>query len=158
MNWTHKDLIDVLELVKRREIEHNAKINKLCTTPSESIGANAIDEAISWLNEVTKANQEKRVVTLPCQIGQKVWIILENKIRLRDDTPRWYISERNVNSIGLSTDGYMNMQLMDTRAFDGQPSPTGYAQDIYWEPGKIGTKIFFSPEEAEKALKAKGGT
>ena len=113
MSWTHEELISVLELVKRRELEHNAKINKLCTNPSESIGANAIDEAISRLNRIDKAVREGYVlgsrVILPCQIGQKAWIILENKMRLREEAPRWYISERNVNSIGISTDGYMNM-------------------------------------------------
>ena len=46
-----KEVIDVLLSVKRREISHNEKVNKLCTNPAESIGAKAIDEAIQIISE-----------------------------------------------------------------------------------------------------------
>lgn|GEM_PF-6988805 len=45
-NMTAKDVIDVLQIIKRKELKSSIKINKLCTNPSESIGAKAIDEAI----------------------------------------------------------------------------------------------------------------
>ena len=60
MNWTHENLISVLEIVKRRELKHNAKINKLCTNPSESIGASAIGEAISRLNKIAESERTEK--------------------------------------------------------------------------------------------------
>jgi hypothetical protein len=44
-----KDIIDVLESVKSRELANNEKVNRLCNNPSESIGAKAIDAAIDEL-------------------------------------------------------------------------------------------------------------
>jgi hypothetical protein len=45
-----KDIIGVLQSVKRREIANNNKNAKLYTNPDEGIGAKAIDAAIEILN------------------------------------------------------------------------------------------------------------
>ena len=44
-----QDIIGVLQKVRRREVRDNEKINRLCTNPSDSIGAKAIDAAIKIL-------------------------------------------------------------------------------------------------------------
>jgi len=46
---TAKDAIDVLQIIKRKELRNNAKASKLFVDPPESIGAKAIDEAINVL-------------------------------------------------------------------------------------------------------------
>ena len=74
----YNDIIAVLESVKRREIRHNDNINKLCTSPGESIGAKAIDAAIEKLNDYRDAEEQGRLVVLPCAVGADIYI-LENK-------------------------------------------------------------------------------
>jgi mRNA-degrading endonuclease YafQ of YafQ-DinJ toxin-antitoxin module len=57
------EIIGVLELIKTREIKHNAKINNLCTNPTDSIGARAIDAAIYQLTYLQAENAELRTTS-----------------------------------------------------------------------------------------------
>ena len=68
-----RDIIAVLESVKRREIQDNNKINKLCVNPSESVGVEAIDAAITKLAEYENAEEQGRLIVLPCKVGDKIF-------------------------------------------------------------------------------------
>ena len=63
----HEDLIGILEIIKKREIERNTKINKLCTRPSDSIGAKAIDETILRLNKAAEIEKNKPKNITSCE-------------------------------------------------------------------------------------------
>ena len=90
----YKDVIDMLQVVKRREIVYNDKlIKKFCAPPSESNGAQAIDAAIaiiSALNEsnvtleealqLAQARDEKRIVII--EDADSIDIILRQKTEL----------------------------------------------------------------------------
>lgn len=93
--------------------------------------------------ELAGAKAEGRLVVLPIKIGKTVWVV-EKKL----DHRTRFVRERFVNSIGLSTDGYMNLQFMVPEEHYSFP-----IEDIFWEPSKIGKTIFLTREEAEAALK-----
>jgi len=65
---TLHEAIEVLQVIKRKEITANAKNKKLYTNPSESIGAKAIDEAIKCMGalaaETERANFAERAAIL----------------------------------------------------------------------------------------------
>ena len=73
----HKDIIAVLESVKRREIQYNDKNNTLCTNPSESLGAKAIDAAIAKLATYEDAEEQGRLVVLPCKVGDSIYMVYD---------------------------------------------------------------------------------
>jgi hypothetical protein len=58
---TVKEIIEILELIKLREIKHNNEINRKCTNPTDSIGAKAIDRAIELLEETKQLKKQERV-------------------------------------------------------------------------------------------------
>ena len=81
---TAKDAIEVLQVIKRKELNDNAKINKLCTNPSESIGAKAIDKAIKCIEAVeseTKCANDADRDYWKARAG-----ILEQALRKSDDS------------------------------------------------------------------------
>jgi len=56
---TNNEAIDVLKIIRRKELAENAKTNKLCTNPSESIGAKAIEFAIEILIDTEGLAKER---------------------------------------------------------------------------------------------------
>ena len=69
-------------------------------------------------------------------------------IRKKMDHKTRFIRVRFVNIYGLSTDEYINFQLMVQEV--NYPYPV---HDIYIEPDKIGKIIFLSIEEVETELR-----
>ena len=65
---TKQEVIDVLQIIKRKELRDNEKTNKLCTNPSDSIGAKVIDEAIKFIevleSEIKRADDAEKAAII----------------------------------------------------------------------------------------------
>lgn len=92
------------------------------------------------LRELAEADKDGRVVVLPCQLGERVFAILDGEKHVRECEVEHTVLDdlRKVFAI----------------------RPVGYAQNAYYAPfGAFGRTVFLTREEAEKALEAmrKGG-
>ena len=136
---TIKDIVEVLQSVKRREIKDNQNINTLCTNPSGSVGAKAIDEAIVVLSmlescgltpervaELAKAESEGRLVVLPCKVNDYVYFKLNGKIT---EQRIMYVTIYNTN-----------------RRFE-------LGDGLWFTDDAIGYEVFLTREAAETVLK-----
>lgn len=95
---------------------------------------------IDRLRELAEADKDGRVVVLPCQLGERVFAILDGEKHVRECEVEHTVLDdlRKVFAI----------------------RPVGYAQNAYYAPfGAFGRTVFLTREEAEKALEAmrKGG-
>lgn len=93
------------------------------------------------LRELAEADKDGRLVVLPCKVGDTVWVTRNpwtgKLLKKPLDT---YVNGMKMYSHGL----YVNL-LFDTRKING-------ARD--YEINHIGKTVFFTREEAEKALEA----
>ena len=101
----------------------------------------AEQEGVARLRELAEADKDGRVVVLPCKVGDTVWAI-ENPWtgKLLKKPIEAYADGVKKFSHGL----YVNV-LFDTRKINGTRD---------YEANHIGETIFFTREEAEKALEA----
>ena len=87
-----------------------------------------------WV-ELMKADKERRVVVLPCKVGQRVFALL--------DTDK-HLSECEVKQIGLGNEiGFVGIEPIGARGREYGVSINGF-----------GKTVFLTREEAEKALEA----
>ena len=85
------------------------------------------------LRELAVADQEGRVVVLPCKVGDTVFALLDNKSK--------YVSECEVKKIGLGDNiGFATIV------------PLGNSQEYGVSLRGFGKTFFLTREEAEKAL------
>ena len=85
------------------------------------------------LRELAVADQEGRVVVLPCKMGDTVFALLDNKSK--------YVSECEVKKIGLGDNiGFATI------------APVGHGQEYGVSLRGFGKTFFLTREEAEKAL------
>ena len=85
------------------------------------------------LRELAVADQEGRVVVLPCKVGDTVFALLDNKSK--------YVSECEVKRIGLGDNiGFATIV------------PVGHGQEYGVSLRGFGKTFFLTREEAEKAL------
>ena len=85
------------------------------------------------LRELAVADQEGRVIVLPCKVGDTVFALLDNKSK--------YVSECEVKKIGLGDNiGFATIV------------PVGYRQEYGVSLRGFGKTVFLTREEAEKAL------
>ena len=85
------------------------------------------------LRELAVADQEGRMVVLPCKVGDTVFALLDNKSK--------YVSECEVKRIGLGDNiGFATIV------------PVGYSQEYGVSLRGFGKTVFLTREEAEKAL------
>ena len=104
--------------------EESAKIEK---------GLSEGGYSISRMVELMCADQEGRVVVLPCKVGQRVFALL--------DTDK-HISECEVKQIGLGNEiGFVGLEPIGARGREYGVSLNGF-----------GKTVFLTREEAEKAL------
>ena len=173
MEWQYRDLCDILESIKRREIENIERINKLeneskikqdkegnepfwkynfSINPFKTLTVMAIDEVLSRLHDYelnvrlkrfATAN-EKPVVVLPYNFGQQVWTLLGVKDEAR-------ISERIISSMTIFENGRIQLCLLDPKAYRGEPSETGYENFVCLNADS--KNLFSSLEEAEETLR-----
>ena len=88
---------------------------------------------IARLRELAVADQEGRVIVLPCKVGQRVFALL--------DTDK-HISECEVKQIGLGDEiGFVGLEPIGARGREYGVSLKGF-----------GKTVFLTREEAEKAL------
>lgn len=88
---------------------------------------------VDRLRELAVADQEGRVVVLPCKVGDTVFALLDNKSK--------YVSECEVKKIGLGDNiGFATIV------------PVGYSQEYGVSLRGFGKTFFLMREEAEKAL------
>lgn len=88
---------------------------------------------IARLRELAVADQEGRVIVLPCKVGQRVFALL--------DTDK-HISECEVKQIGLGDEiGFVSLEPIGARGREYGVSLKGF-----------GKTVFLTREEAEKAL------
>jgi hypothetical protein len=150
-----KDIAAVLDSIKRREIEHNIKVNRLCNNPSRSIGEKAIDEAIAiltvlsnsglTLEEIVKLAKVKKdglLVELPCKVGDTVYEPLAewDGTECMKDKFKPHIRERMVTYFAIGSSGKVIAECRDVGGFRG---------DFL----VFGERAFLTREEAEAALK-----
>ena len=102
---------------------------------------NSIGGGYDRLRELAEADMAGRLVVLPCKVGDTVWAI-ENPWtgKLLKKPIEAYVNGMKKFSHGL----YVNV-LFDTRKINGTRD---------YETNHIGETIFFTLEEAEKALEA----
>lgn len=85
------------------------------------------------MHELAVADQEGRVVVLPCKVGDTVFALLDNKSK--------YVSECEVKKIGLGDNiGFATIV------------PVGHGQEYGVSLRGFGKTFFLTREEAEKAL------
>ena len=88
---------------------------------------------IARLRELAVADQEERVIVLPCKVGDTVFALLDNKSK--------YVSECEVKKIGLGDNiGFATIV------------PVGHGQEYGVSLRGFGKTFFLTREEAEKAL------
>lgn len=88
---------------------------------------------LAALRELAVADQEGRVIVLPCKVGDTVFALLDNKSK--------YVSECEVKKIGLGDNiGFATIV------------PVGYSQEYGVSLRGFGKTFFLMREEAEKAL------
>ena len=86
------------------------------------------------LRELAVADQEGRVIVLPCKVGQRVFALL--------DTDK-HISECEVKQIGLGNEiGFVGLEPIGARGREYGVALNGF-----------GKTVFLTREEAEKALR-----
>lgn len=99
---------------------------------------------ISRLVELAEADKEGRVVVLPCKVGDTVWVIAHPWTdKLQKKTLVAHVNGMKLFSHGL----YVNV-LFDTRKINGTRD---------YGISRIGKTVFFTQEEAEKALQEMEG-
>lgn len=88
---------------------------------------------LAALRELAVADQEGRVIALPCKVGDTVFALLDNKSK--------YVSECEVKKIGLGDNiGFATIV------------PVGHGQEYGVSLRGFGKTFFLTREEAEKAL------
>ena len=98
-----------------------------------NLAAQALGVEPSRLRELAVADQEGRVVVLPCKVGHRVFALL--------DTDK-HISECEVKQIGLGNEsGFVGLEPIGARGREYGVSLKGF-----------GKTVFLTREEAEKAL------
>lgn len=96
---------------------------------------------IDRVMELAEADKDGRLVVLPCKVGDTVWVTRNPWTgKLLKKPLDAYVNGMKMYSHGL----YVNL-LFDTRKING-------ARD--YEINHIGKTVFFTREEAEKALEA----
>lgn len=130
-----EDYFDDMQKITR----HYAKSNNIYL----DTGGNDFQDIIDKLAEYETAEEEGRLVVLPCKVGQCVYT--------NHSMSGWYMrkSERpylgRVVFVGLNAeDPYFNIIL-------------GEGKMLQYKFSDIGTTVFLTKEEAEKALKRNGG-
>lgn len=97
------------------------------------------DYSISRMVELMKADKDGRLVVLPCKVGDTVWVIAHPWTdKLQKKTLVAHVNGMKLFSHGL----YVNV-LFDTRKINGTRD---------YGISRIGKTVFFTREEAEKAL------
>jgi hypothetical protein len=85
------------------------------------------------LRELAVADQEGRVIVLPCKVGQRVFALL--------DTDK-HISECEIKQIGLGNEiGFVGLEPIGARGRKYGVALNGFGKTVFW-----------TREEAEKAL------
>ena len=127
--WSYAELRERLKAYEDTGLspiacEESAKIEK---------GLSEGGYSISRMVELMCADQEGRVVVLPCKVGQRVFALL--------DTDK-HISECEVKQIGLGNEiGFVGLEPIGARGREYGVSLKGF-----------GKTVFLTREEAEKAL------
>ena len=96
------------------------------------------------LRELAEADKDGRLVVLPCEVGDTVWVIAHPWTdKLQKKTLVAHVNGMKLFSHGL----YANV-LFDTRKINGTRD---------YGISRIGKTVFFTREEAEKALREMEG-
>ena len=99
------------------------------------IGEQKASEALDRFRQLVKADRDGRLVVLPCEVGQRVFALL--------DTDK-HISECEVKQIGMGNKiGFIGLEPIGARGREYGVSLNGF-----------GKTVFRTREEAEKALEA----
>ena len=101
----------------------------------DMIGEQKASEALDRFRQLVKADRDGRLVVLPCEVGQRVFALL--------DTDK-HISECEVKQIGMGNKiGFIGLEPIGARGREYGVSLNGF-----------GKTVFRTREEAEKALEA----
>ena len=103
-----------------------------------NLGAQALGVEADRLRELAEADKDKRVVVLPCKVGDTVYIL--NRILGTDNTVYDRICARKIR-------GYGGNALNKVWLF-----ASGDSYDLSIFPSEFGKTVFLSREEAEKDL------
>ncbi len=96
----------------------------------------AEQEGVARLRELAEADNDGRLVVLPCKVGQRVFALL--------DTDK-HISECEVKQIGMGNKiGFIGLEPIGARGREYGVALNGF-----------GKTVFLTREEAERALEAK---
>ena len=127
-------------IVSRKQEETGISCSTYCDSCSQ-VGGNCkyVREMVKKLSEYETAEEEGRLVVLPCKVGDTVYVI-ENK----------YIEVFEVNEIELK-----HKVFGDVTYYLEKPSRRGCLYKYY--DSELGDKWFIAREEAEKALKEMEG-
>lgn len=98
----------------------------------------AEQEGVARLRELAEADKDKRVVVLPCKVGQRVFALMDMDK---------HISECEVKQIGLGNKiGFIGLEPIGARGREYGVALNGF-----------GKAVFLTREEAEKALQEMEG-
>ena len=109
-----------------------------------SMMGKAISQALgvepSRLRELAEADKERRVVVLPCKVGDTIYFAHSNPI-LRYKVTGYEMGKASISQVR-------------SKHVDKE---TGLTFNFTFEPGSIGKTVFLSRKEAEKALQEMDG-
>lgn len=101
----------------------------------------AEQEGVARLRELAEADRDGRLAVLPCKVGDTVWVTRNPWTGKLLKKPL----DACVNGMKMYSHGlYVNL-LFDTRKINGSKD---------YEIGHVGKELFFTREDAEKALEA----
>ena len=131
---------EAITMIERLTAENAALREKVPLTEDTMINlaAQALGVEPSRLRELAEADKDKRVVVLPCKVGDTVYIL--NRILGTDNTVYDRICARKIR-------GYGGNALNKVWLF-----ASGDSYDLSIFPSEFGKTVFLSREEAEKDL------
>ena len=123
-----KNIAELREIMER-QAESNARLIAEVLKKDEEIGQlqEELHEAKSELAKYREAEQDGRLVVLPCKVGDHVWADGREAIVV------WFF--------GYKTERYLHAQFLDNAEYTDIP---------FYEIGKT---VFLAREEAEAAMK-----
>ena len=142
-----KEFIERGALIARYDAEHVGPPGRarelMATAPAADVAPVLHGELTEHIHELLRAEQDGRLVVLPCKVGDTLWVTG------RDNVPREMELEAPDIRTVCTDEGNLCMSTCNRK-------PDGFcAYRLRNDGADIGKTVFLTREEAEKALEAR---